>query len=225
MSLAERIDWQKSPLVGTIAQDAKSKEVLMFAFSNKEAIDLSLKSGYVHYYSRSKQRIWKKGEQSGHTQKILQARLDCDNDAVLYFVEQTGAACHTGRKSCFFQDLATGAPLFAPSFDVAKIYGAVDRVYETIQERKLSGGDNSYVSSLFKGGENAIYKKIAEEAGEFLLALKDKNEQEIIHEACDLLFHSMVGLAGFNIAPDRIRAELLRREGTSGIAEKQGRKK
>lgn len=221
----EQLDWQKSPLMATIAQDHATGEVLMLGFSNREAVEQSLQTGYVHYFSRSKQRLWKKGEQSGHVQKIIEARADCDADAILYRVEQTGAACHTGRKSCFFQDLATGAPLFAPSFDVAKIYGAVDRVYETIQERKLSGGDNSYVSSLFKGGENAIYKKIAEEAGEFLLALKDKNEQEIIHEACDLLFHSMVGLAGFNIAPDRIRAELLRREGTSGIAEKQGRKK
>ncbi len=219
------INWDKSEIVPAIAQDSTSKEVLMLAYMNKEALELTLSTGYVHYFSRSKQRIWKKGESSGHTQKVVEIKTDCDNDTILVLVEQEGVACHTGRKSCFFTDLKTGAETSQPDVDVSGIYSAVNRVFETIESRKGKDPKSSYVASLFNKGENSILKKVVEEAGEFSFAVKDNNEEEIIYEAADLLFHSLVALSYKNISPDRIRQELARREGLSGITEKESREK
>lgn len=101
-AILKQIAWEKlNGLIPVIAQDYKTQEVLMLAFMNKEALELSLQSGFAHYFSRSKQRIWKKGEQSGHTQKIYEILLDCDKDSLLVKVEQKGVACHSGAKSCF----------------------------------------------------------------------------------------------------------------------------
>ena len=97
------IDWEKHPLLPAVAQDAGSGEVLMLAYVNKATLELSLDTGYAHYFSRSRQSLWKKWESSGHLQKIREIRLDCDNDALLYIVEQTGPACHTGERSCFYK--------------------------------------------------------------------------------------------------------------------------
>ena len=219
------INWDKSELVPVIAQDSVSKEVLMLAYMNQEALELTLSTGYAHYFSRSKQRIWKKGESSGHTQKIVEIKSDCDNDTILIVVEQKGAACHTGRDTCFFTDMKTGESTTEAKVDVSEIYSAVNRVYETIESRKGKDPKSSYVASLFHKGENSILKKVIEEAGEFSFAIKDENEEEIIYEAADLLFHSLVALSSKNITPDRIRQELARREGLSGITEKESREK
>lgn len=105
-NLLGAFDWQKTPLVPVVVQDSRDFRVLMLAYANLEALELSLKSGFAHYFSRSKQRIWKKGEQSGNTQKIHAIYADCDNDALLYLVSQTGAACHTGNLSCFYKKIA-----------------------------------------------------------------------------------------------------------------------
>jgi phosphoribosyl-AMP cyclohydrolase len=99
------IDWAKHPLLPAIAQDSESKEVLMLAYVNEEAFALSQSTGYAHYFSRSRQSLWKKGDTSGHLQRIKEIKLDCDNDAILYIVEQTGPACHTGEQSCFFKQV------------------------------------------------------------------------------------------------------------------------
>lgn len=100
-----RIDWQTIALLPAVAQDADSGEVLMLAYVNEEALKLSITTGFAHYYSRSRKSLWKKGETSGHLQQIKEIRLDCDNDALLYIVQQTGPACHTGAKSCFYKKL------------------------------------------------------------------------------------------------------------------------
>lgn len=219
------VNWEKTSLVPAIAQDSTSKEVLMLAYMNKEALDLTLQTGFAHYFSRSKQRIWKKGESSGHTQKIVEIKADCDNDTILLLVAQEGVACHTGRKSCFFTDLKTGEETSQAEVDVSDIYSAVNRVYETIESRKGKDPETSYVASLFAKGENSILKKVVEEAGEFSFAVKDGNDEEIIYEAADLLFHSLVALSYKDITPDRIKQELAKREGLSGIVEKESRKK
>lgn len=108
-------------LVPVIVQDIRTKEVLMLAYANDEALELTRKTGYAHYYSRSRQRIWRKGEESGHVQKIVRILVDCDEDAVLYQVEQTGAACHTGHYTCFYRTLE-GDEVSARVFDPAKVY-------------------------------------------------------------------------------------------------------
>ena len=100
------IDWDKTPLIPAVAQDVDTKEVLMLAYVDKEALNLTMDSGFAHYYSRSRASLWKKGETSGNIQSVLEIRLDCDADALLYLVKQTGVACHTGNRSCFYNKIA-----------------------------------------------------------------------------------------------------------------------
>jgi phosphoribosyl-AMP cyclohydrolase len=101
----EEIDWEANPLIPAVAQDFKTGEALMLAYVNEEALRLTLAKGYAHYYSRSRKALWMKGETSGNTQKVIEVRIDCDKDALLYIVEQTGCACHTGERSCFYRKI------------------------------------------------------------------------------------------------------------------------
>lgn len=237
--LVARLDWDKSPLIPAVVQDSSTKKVLMLAFMDKQALGLTLESGYMHYFSRSKNRIWKKGERSGHTQKVESIALDCDNDALLFSITQVGAACHTGHKSCFFHKLDS-SKLSAPesktlesnapessskahTSDLSQVYGIMDTLYHTLLERKSAPESSSYTASLYAKGVNGFGKKIIEEAGEVLLALKDKDSAQIVYECADLLYHILVGLAYYNIHPEQVLAELQRRLGLSGLKEKARR--
>jgi phosphoribosyl-ATP pyrophosphohydrolase/phosphoribosyl-AMP cyclohydrolase len=218
------IDWQKQALLPVIVQDVTNNEVLMMAYMDKEALELSLKTHIAHYFSRSKQRIWKKGESSGHTQEIESFFLDCDNDTLLIKVKQNGVACHTGRRSCFFTELETGATVSDVAINTQEAYGVIDTLYHTIQERKNADPQTSWTAKLLAKGENTILKKVVEEAGEYCFAHKDNDEDEMVYEAADLTYHMLVALASKNISPDRVKQELARRFGMSGIAEKNARK-
>ncbi|SMC08352.1 bifunctional phosphoribosyl-AMP cyclohydrolase/phosphoribosyl-ATP diphosphatase HisIE [Nitratiruptor tergarcus] len=220
-----QIDWQKHPLIPAIVQDSQTGEVLMLAYMNKEAFEKTLATGYAHYYSRSRQKLWKKGESSGNVQKVEAIRLDCDSDTLLLQVEQTGPACHTGRKSCFYKDLQTGKSISEPLQNPQEMYeDVVDTLYHVIQEKKEADPEKSWTAKLFSKGENSILKKVVEEAGEFCFAVKDKNRDEIIYECADLVYHALVALAYSNISPELVRKELKRRFGMSGIEEKRSRK-
>lgn len=221
--ILNRVDWEKSELLPVIVQDAKNGDVLMMAYMNREALELSLNTKTAHYFSRSKQRIWKKGETSGHIQRIESFFIDCDNDTLLIKVEQEGVACHTGRRSCFFTELTGGESMSKPEVDTAAVYGVIDELYHTILQRKNADPESSWTAKLFAKGENTILKKVVEEAGEFSFAVKDDDEEEIIYEAADLTYHVLVALGHKNISPDRIKQELARRFGMSGIAEKSAR--
>lgn len=221
--MVDKIDWQKIDLLPVIVQDVNSNEVLMMAYMDKEALKLSLSTKRAHYFSRSKGRIWKKGESSGHLQHIDSFQIDCDNDTLLIKVMQEGVACHTGRRSCFFTDLETSKVLSDVEVDTTAMYGVIDTLYHTIQERKNADSSSSWTAKLLSKGDNAILKKVVEEAGEFCFAYKDKNEAEMIYEAADLTYHMLVALASKNISPDKIKQELARRFGMSGIAEKNSR--
>lgn len=221
--IIDKIDWQKIDLLPVIVQDIQSNEVLMMAYMDKEALELSLTTKIAHYFSRSKQRIWKKGESSGHTQEIHSFNIDCDNDTLLIKVTQNGVACHTGRHSCFFTELESGNAISEVQINSEEMYGVIDTLYHTIQERKLSDPESSWTAKLFAKGDNTILKKVVEEAGEFCFAYKDNDEAEMIYEAADLTYHMLVALAAKNIAPDRIKQELSRRFNMSGIAEKNSR--
>ena len=256
--LVARLDWDKSPLMPAVVQDSSTKEVLMLAFMDKQALGLTLESGYMHYFSRSKNRIWKKGERSGHTQKVESIALDCDNDALLFTITQVGAACHTGHKSCFFHKLdsssakelestfsmdsacalesktlesnALDSSPKAHASDLSQTYGIqaydiMDALYHTLLERKSAPESSSYTASLYAKGVNGFGKKIVEEAGEVVLALKDKDSAQIVYECADLLYHILVGLAYYNIHPEQVLAELQKRLGLSGLAEKAARTK
>lgn len=220
----ESINWEKHPLLPAIAQDSLSGEILMLAYMNKEALELTLSTQIAHYFSRSKNRLWKKGESSGNIQRVQEVWLDCDSDTVLLKVEQVGgSACHTGERSCFFQRIDTPSESPRPARDMSEVYGVVDTLYHELLSRRHGDPSLSYTAKLFCKGENTIGKKIVEEAAELSFAIKDKNPDEIIYEAADLLYHALVGLAFCDIAPDRIKQELQRRRGISGIAEKNAR--
>ena len=226
MNTIDTIDFEKQGgLVPVIVQDNSTLEVLMLAYMNKEAVELTLSTGYAHYYSRSKQRIWKKGESSNHTQKIISIKMDCDNDTLLIKVDQNGVACHTGRKSCFFTDMESGNIETDIEVDTTSAYGIIDTLYHTIQEKKYDDSTKSYTAKLLQGKQNSMLKKIVEEAGEFTFAVKDNDIDEIIYEGADLMYHCLVAMASKNISPDRVKQELARRFGMSGIEEKNSREK
>ncbi|MGK0255764.1 MAG: phosphoribosyl-ATP pyrophosphohydrolase/phosphoribosyl-AMP cyclohydrolase [Arcobacteraceae bacterium] len=222
--IISKVDFQKQAgLVPVITQDNETNEVLMLAYMNEEALALTLETNYAHYFSRSKQRIWKKGETSNHTQEIKDISIDCDNDTILLKVLQNGVACHTGRKSCFFTNLKTNTISSEIKIDTTSAYGIIDSLYHTIQDKKNDDPKTSYTAKLLQGKDNSMLKKIIEEAGEFTFAVKDNDIDEIIYEGADLVYHCLVALASKNVSPDRIKQELSRRFGLSGIAEKNSR--
>ncbi|PAF47802.1 bifunctional phosphoribosyl-AMP cyclohydrolase/phosphoribosyl-ATP pyrophosphatase [Helicobacter sp. 12S02634-8] len=222
----DQLNWDKSPLIPVVVQSYCDNAVLMLGFMDQEALRLSLETKVVHYFSRTKGRIWKKGEKSGHIQKIIEIFLDCDNDTLLFKVEQTGSVCHTGRETCFFQKLdfanasleSLGTPL-----DLSEHYDVIDTLYHILQAKKNQDPKQSYTASLYAKGENTIGKKIIEEAGELSFAIKDNDPNQIIYECADTIYHILVGLSYKNISPDRVRSELKRRFAFSGIEEKRRR--
>jgi phosphoribosyl-ATP pyrophosphohydrolase/phosphoribosyl-AMP cyclohydrolase len=224
MSEILKLDWQKNPLLPVIVQDNNTNEVLMLAYMNEEAYKLTKNSGFAHYFSRSKQRIWKKGESSNHTQEIVDILLDCDSDTILLKVKQNGVACHTGRKSCFFTSLKSERTVLEKEVNTDAIYGIVDTLYHTILERKNSVETNSWTKKLLSDKE-LLKSKITEEAKELCDAVENESDENVIYEAADLLYHSLVGLASRDISPDRVKQELSRRFGMSGIEEKNSREK
>jgi len=219
-----KVDFAKSNgLVPVVTQDSQTKQVLMLAYMNEEALELTLKTGFAHYFSRSKNRIWKKGEESGHTQEVVDIFVDCDNDTILLLVKQLGVACHTGTQSCFFTSLKTNERVLAQAVDTSKIYGIIDTLYHEILSKKHSDAEKSYTAQLYKKGLNTIGKKIVEEAAELAFGLKDGDKENIVYEAADLVYHALVGLGYYNISPDAVKSELAKRFGISGIEEKNSR--
>ncbi len=224
MEILNKIDWQKMDgLIPVVTQEATTGDVLMLAYMDKEAVELTMDTNIAHYFSRSKQRIWKKGESSGHIQEVEDILLDCDNDTILLKVKQTGVACHTGRKSCFFTSMKTNEEVTKVEIDTTAAYGVIDTLYHVIQEKKNDDPKASYTAKLLQGKENSMLKKIVEEAGEFTFAIKDNDEEEIVYEAADIIYHMLVAMASKNVSPDRVKQEIARRFGMSGIEEKNSR--
>ncbi len=181
-------------LMPVVVQEVKNNNVLMLAYMNDEALRLTKETGFMHYWSRSRKSIWKKGETSGNIQKCVELRTDCDGDAMLARVEQTGVACHTGTYSCFSKDVI-------PAEDI------VAKLWRVFEERKASKGPSSYTFKLMSN-RNLLLKKIAEESSEVIIAAKDKQRKEIVYEAGDLLYHLMVLLYDEGISLQEIYREL-----------------
>ncbi len=181
-------------LMPVVVQDVKNNNVLMLAYMNDEAIELTRKTGYMHYWSRERKSIWKKGETSGNFQKCIELFTDCDNDAMLARVEQTGVACHTGTYSCFYKE-----PL--PAEDI------ITKLWRVFDERKTGQSASSYTYRLMSN-RNLLLKKIAEESSEVIIAAKDRQRKEIVYEAGDLLYHLMVLLYDEGITMEDIHKEL-----------------
>jgi len=220
-----QIDWNKNPLIPAIAQDHENGEVLMLAYMNKEAFNLTLTTGYAHYFSRSKQRIWKKGESSSHTQEVKDILIDCDADTVILKIKQNGVACHTGTKSCFFTSVMQDNVILEKEVDTDALYGVVDTLYHTILERKNASDDTRSWTKKLLDDKELMLSKIREEADEVCVAINEESDEQVIYESADLLYHTLVGLGYRDISPDRVKQELVRRFGMSGIDEKEERNK
>ena len=215
------IDWSKNELIPVIAQDAENNEVLMLAYMNEESYNLTISTGYAHYFSRSKQRIWKKGEISNHTQEVKDILLDCDADTVILKIKQNGVACHTGTKSCFFRSVMKEKIIINKTVYLDSVYDVLDNLYHIILERKASvEGDKSWTKELLSDKE-LLLSKIREEANEVCVAINEESDKQVIYESADLLYHLLVGLGYREISPDRVKQELKRRFNISGIKEKE----
>lgn len=195
-------------LIPAIVQHARSGEVLMLGYMNEEALQQTLASGMVTFWSRSRQALWRKGETSGHVLHLVEIRQDCDGDALLVLAEPAGPTCHTGRVSCFHRTLdgdltETRAPSSVILTDLANV----------IAQRASTPKEGSYTVKLLTGGVDRIGKKIGEEAAEVIIAAKNGSSVEIAWEVADLIYHVLVLLQNQGMAPEDVWAELRRRYG------------
>lgn len=201
-----RPDFEKgNGLVPAIIQDYHTKEVLMLAYVNEEAYERMLKTKETYYYSRSRNELWHKGETSGHFQYIKGMYLDCDEDTLLIYVEQIGAACHTGTYSCFFNEIMPYQNL-----DI------FHELYDLIEDRKVHPVEKSYTNYLFEQGIDKICKKVGEEASETIIAAKNSDNEELIGEISDLFYNVYVLMANQNITVEDIEKKLGERHQITG---------
>jgi phosphoribosyl-ATP pyrophosphohydrolase/phosphoribosyl-AMP cyclohydrolase len=196
-------------LIPVIVTDAKTGEVLMLAWMNKEALDKTVETKKAHYYSRSRQAIWMKGETSGNVQTVVSIKKDCDGDTLLMAVEQEGAACHTGERSCFYSDLFDENT----KTESSELYGAavLKEVYRVVTDRKKNPKEGSYTNYLFDKGIDKILKKVGEEASEVIIAAKNNSKDEIRYETADLLYHLIVMLVDRGLTLEEIYGEFKKR--------------
>ncbi len=202
-NILEKVKFDDRGLVPVITQSYYTGKVLMQAYANKEALEKTLDTGFATYFSRSRNQLWVKGETSGNKQRVVDVRVDCDGDSVLYLVKDYGVACHTGEESCFFtktKDSSKPDP-----------YEILHKLYEKIEERKHLKPEGSYVAKMFEKGSDKIIQKVGEEAVETVIALKNKDKDEIVYEASDLLFHLVIALVDAGVRIEDIQKELLRR--------------
>lgn len=192
-------------LLPVIVQDYRTAEVLMMAYMNEESFKTTLSLGKMTYYSRSRQKLWMKGETSGHYQYVKSLTIDCDKDTLLAKVSQVGAACHTGNATCFFQELVK------KEFTTKNPLRIFEDVYDVIQDRKLHPKEGSYTNYLFDKGIDKILKKIGEEATEIVIAAKNPEKEEIKYEISDLLYHMMVLMVEKEVTWEDIVEELNQR--------------
>lgn len=192
-------------LIPAVVQDYKTGEVLMLGYMNEESFKMTIATGRMTYYSRSRQELWIKGETSGHYQYVKELKLDCDKDTILAKVKQIGAACHTGNRSCFYTELVS------KQYDTVNPYSVFEDVYQVILDRKIHPKEGSYTNYLFDKGIDKILKKCGEEATEIVIAAKNPEVEELKYEISDFLYHCMVLMAERGVDWDDITKELAHR--------------
>lgn len=204
-------------LVTVVAQDRMTGEVRMVAHADEEAVRKTLETGEAHFFSRSRNALWKKGETSGHVLRVAEVWADCDADALLYLVDPDGPSCHTGAPSCFFERVgANGGARPAPM---------LVRLEEALAARRAATSEKSYTRSLLEAGAPKIGAKLREEADELARAIAGESDERVASEAADVLYHAMVGLLSRGVPWRAVEAELARRFGVSGHDEKASRTK
>jgi phosphoribosyl-ATP pyrophosphohydrolase/phosphoribosyl-AMP cyclohydrolase len=198
----EKLVFDSSGLIPAVVQDAASGEVLMLAYMNRESLMRTLETGETHFWSRSRKQLWHKGETSGNVQRVVSVSEDCDRDTLLLRVEQAGVACHTGTYTCFEGRGGDSVPA------LGEVLGNMARLIRA-RHRDLPAG--SYTAKLLSENEDKALKKIAEEAGEVIIAAKNHNRGEISWEAADLLYHLLVVLEREGVTLSDVAAVLQKR--------------
>ncbi|MFN8651433.1 MAG: bifunctional phosphoribosyl-AMP cyclohydrolase/phosphoribosyl-ATP diphosphatase HisIE [Gemmatimonadales bacterium] len=204
----DQVKFGPDGLVPVVAQDHRNGNVLMLAWANREALDLSARTGEAHYWSRSRKALWKKGETSGHTQRVQEIRLDCDGDTVLYRVDQVGPACHTGQPTCF-------STVVRPDGTEAQAETGghlLTRLAATIRQRAAERPDNSYTVTLLDKGAAKAAQKVGEEAVEVVIAANAETSDRLASESADLLYHLLVLLEARRVPLDDVLRVLEERE-------------
>ncbi len=200
----EDLTFDERDLIPAIVQDWFTGEVLMQAYMNRDSLKLTIDTGRTWFWSRSRRKLWNKGETSGHFQFVKSIRYDCDLDTLLILAEQRGVACHTGEHTCFHRSL-DGSPL-KPA-----VYETLSRLYDLIEERKRLMPPGSYATSLFEKGTDAILSKVDEEASELIAAAAGGDREEIVYEAADLFYHLEVLMVDRGVTFTEVLEELLSR--------------
>lgn len=203
----KEIKFDEKGLVPAIAQDIKTKKVLMLAYMNKESIERSLEEEVAVYYSRSRGELWKKGETSGNIQKLKGMSYDCDGDTILLTVEQIGVACHTGEYSCFFNEV-----LKVEEEGEEEKEDILMALYSLMKDRKENPIEGSYTNYLFEKGIDKILKKVGEESAEVIIASKNSDKAEMIYEISDLVYHTLVLMVEKGVGIEEIKEELEKRK-------------
>lgn len=198
---------EKNGLIPAIIQDYETREVLMLAYMNRQSLKKSIETNTTWFWSRSRGKLWNKGETSGNYQKIKQIRYDCDQDALLFLVEQAGNACHTGNRSCFYRKIESGQQPAKLNFgeDGQNI---VDELLRVIESRIKEGSSQSYTYKLHCKGLDEILKKVGEESIEVILAAKHQKKEDLVYEIADLIYHLLVLMAEKKIVLKEILQEL-----------------
>lgn len=192
-------------MLPVVVQDYQTQEVLMVAYMNREAFYKTISTGKMTYWSRSRKELWTKGDTSGHVQYVKQLSIDCDNDTLLAKVQQIGAACHTGNRSCFYRDI------LKKDYQEKNPMKVFEEVYQVIEDRKKHPKEGSYTNYLFEKGIDKILKKVGEEAAEIIIAAKNPNPEEIKYEISDFLYHVMVLMSERGVTWEDITRELANR--------------
>jgi phosphoribosyl-ATP pyrophosphohydrolase/phosphoribosyl-AMP cyclohydrolase len=202
-----KLKFDERGLIPAIVQDVRTREVLTLAYMNAESFARTVETKETWFWSRSRNKLWHKGETSGNTQKVVELLLDCDGDAIVVLVDPAGPACHTGARSCF--DSAGTAQLITTD-------QLLDRLYDLVKEREKARPTGSYTAYLFDEGLDKILKKLGEESTETIVAAKNNEDERLISEVADLVYHLIVLLVARGISLDQIRAELGRRRTAGG---------
>lgn len=210
--ILEAVKFDENGLVVCVVQDYHAKKVRMVAYMNKEALEKTLETKEMYYFSRSRQSLWQKGETSGYFQHMKGLSIDCDGDALLFQVEQVGGiSCHTGHATCFYRDLEEDIDVIVNRTKIEKSDIELFNLEATIQDRIQNPVAGSYTNYLIEKGENKILKKVGEEATEAIIAFKDGKKQEIIGEIADLIFHLSVEMGVKEISWNDVFEELKKR--------------
>lgn len=204
LSFIDTLKFDEKGLIPVVVQDINTKDVLMLAYMNKESMKKTLTENQACYFSRSRGKLWTKGETSGNIQKVKGFYYDCDKDTILLLVQQKGVACHTGNYSCFFNEVLKNDELEQKEL--------INRLYELIEDRKNNPKEGSYTNYLFDKGLDKILKKVGEESAEVIIAAKNEVKDEIVYEISDLVYHTLVLMVNSNIKIDDIIEELKGRE-------------